>query len=99
MMRTILLWVSLISTAIVGMIDDIEHKSNHHRLLIKLPLIAAFVIYRRKSPNFEWEFLALSVLFPIAEYLYLAQKGDVYGPPMFDHLLPGIIAFALLMVN
>ena len=77
-------------TAIIGMIDDIED-SNWNIILIKTLILLAFIICRNKSPTFYWEFLILTIFYPIIEVFYLQTIGKIIGPPIFDHLLPGII--------
>ena len=93
------LWIFLIATAVIGMIDDIEHPSNHHRLMFKIPLIIAVAMLRKDSPTFLWEFWAFVTLFPIIEFFWRYRKGEVMGPPIFDHMLPSIVSFVMLILR
>ena len=93
----ILIWGLLIATLILGMIDDIEHQSNRHRLLWKIPLIAGFIFLFKNHKHLQWIIWGVATIYPIV--LYTTIQRDRYSPPLFDHVLPAIPALLLLIVK
>lgn len=66
------------------------------RAIAYMITFSAFVVWRHKSRYFLWELLFMVAIVPIIMYIIYAPKT---GPPIFDHLLPVMVAFVLLALQ
>lgn len=90
-----LVYFFLFLTGVVGMIDDIE-SFNIRNIVLKTTIILLFVNFRKDSPIFKWELLAILVVYPIIEFMM--NPLNKFNPPFFDHLWPALITFVLLFL-
>lgn len=92
-----LIWLALIGVLILGLINDIEHSHNHHKLLLKVPLILGFIYLFKGHKYSQWIILGMATIYPIV--LYATIQRNPYQTPLFDHLLPAFAALLLLILK